>query len=421
MIRLRQAVEIIRGRLAGRTKVQASLYYASSSLVCQAMRFCGLIISTRFIEKAQFGLFAQATLALSFAALLREIGQTNALLSYRGDDRRYAIFNFQLNIALGLTAACALWAVLALAPGLPAELGKAAPLLAAITLAEIATQTGLVMAQKEFRFGMLARVEIAALAAWLTTLVATVSRTEGFLSLICAQLAEILVRFAGVFALSGRRYCGIARGADLNRYYFSQFAAHLVPQNILQTVAGRLDYILLSIFSTRDELGIYERMLQYIRIPWSLSINLIDRVLLVSYSREQNDPEALRKTLRKSTMLVAVAVTSATVAATLAVALLLKFIVGVDWADTILRHWWAALPFTLITPFVWNLNIFCQGTGRAAQLLRNTAFLLAATAIAGGIAAPRFGALGMLAAQGAAFAALLAYQTVAWRRAMAAR
>ena len=408
---LRSAAGLVRSRLAGRTKVQASLFYASSSLVCQALRFAGVVISTRLIDKVQFGLFAQATLALTFAALLREIGQTNALLSYRGDDRRYALFNFQLNIALGLVAACALWIVLALVPGLPAELGRAAPFLALITLSEIATQTGLVMAQKEFRFGVLARVEIGALAAWLVTLISTVTRAEGFLSLIYAQLAEVLFRFAAVFAVSGRRYAGTARGADLRRYYFSEFARHLVPQNLLQTVAGRLDYILLSFFSTREQLGIYERMLQYIRIPWSLSINLIDRVLLVSYSREQNDPAALRKTLRKSTALVAVAVTAAVLLATLAVAFLLKFLVGADWAETILRHWWAALPFTLLTPFVWNLNILCQGTGRAVQLLRNTAFLLIASAIAGLVAAPTYGAFGMLLAQGAAYGILLVYQT----------
>ena len=410
MNRLRLAAEKIRGLLAGRTKVKASLYYASSSLVCQAMRFCGLIISTRLIDKTQFGFFAQGVLALSFAAMLRDVGQINALLSYRGEDRRYAVFNFQLNAGLGLFAAALLWAVLAAVPGIPDELRRAAPLLAGITLAEILTQTGLVMAQKAFRFRMLARVEIGALAVWLATLAASVTRIEGCMALFAAQFAEVAFRFAAVFIASGRRYLGWTGGNDLRRFYFSEFARHLIPQNILQTLAGRLDFLLLSFFSTREELGIYERMLQYIRIPWSLSINLIDRVLLVSYSREQDDPAALRQTLRKSTRLVAAAVIAVTVAATLAVAFVLKFFIGPEWARTILAHWWVALPFTLLTPFVWNLNIFCQGTGRAAQLLRNTAFLLIATAVAGLLAAPRHGALGMLLAQGAAYAALLLFQ-----------
>lgn len=407
---VRQALDSIQRRFAGRTKVKASLYYASSSLLCQALRLSGLIVSTRLIDKGQFGIFAQATLALTFASLLRDIGQTNALLSYSGDDRRYALFNFQLNVALGSIAACVLWLGMVRVPWIPPELGSAAPLLALITFIEIVSQTGIVMAQKEFRFGMLARVEIGALAAWLVTLAFTVTRLEGFMSLLCAQLAEVVFRSGMVFALSGRRYLGSAHGPDLRRYYFAEFARHLVPQNILQAVAGRLDYLLLSIVSTREQLGIYERMLQYIRIPWSLSINLIDRVLLVSYSREQNNPAALRGTLRKSTLLVGVAVSCVTVVATLAVVFPLKYFIGPEWADTILRHWWAALPFTLVTPFVWNLNIFCQGTGRAAQLLRNTLLLLIVTAIAGALAAPKFGAFGMLLAQGAAYSVLLAYQ-----------
>jgi O-antigen/teichoic acid export membrane protein len=402
--------ELVRQRLAGRTKVQASLFYASSSLVCQATRFCGVIISTRLIDKTQFGFFAQAVLALTFASLLREIGQTTALLSYRGEDRRYAVFNFQISAVLGLMAAVLLWVALSLVPGIPAELRSVAPMLAVISLVETLTFNGMVMAQREFRFAMLGGVEIATMAAWLGTLAATATRMNGLLVLLTAQLVEVVFRFVAIFIASGWRYVGIARGDDVKRYYFSGFARHLVPQAILQTVAGRLDYLLLALFSTRDELGIYERMLQYIRIPWCLSINLIDRVILIAYSREQGDPAALRSTFRKSNAAIAASVFTVVVLATLAIAFGLKFLVGPEWADTILRHWWAALPFTLLVPFVWNLNIFCQGTGRAAQFLLNTVFLLFATAIFGSMAAPGHGAFGMLIAQGFSFAALLLFQ-----------
>lgn len=412
----RQALEKIRALLAGRTKVHASLYYASSSLVCQTMRLCGIIVSTRLIAKAQFGLFAQGMMAFTLTSLLRDIGQNTALVSYRERDRRYAVFSFQLNAALGLLASVLLWIVLAAAPGIPDELRRAAPFLAFATLADSLQLTGNVMMQKEFRFGMLARVEIGAVAAWLGTVAATVTRMEGCMTLFAAQLAEFVFRFIAVFASSGWRYVGWSGGSDLKRYYLGKFARHLVPQIILQTLTARLDYLLLTFLSTRNELGIYERMLQYIRIPWSLSINLMDRVLLASYSREQDDPAALRKTLRESTLLVGAAVVATAGAATLAVAFALKFFVGPDWARTILNHWWGALPFILITPFVWNLNLFCQGTGRAAQLLRNTVCLLVATAIGGLLAVPKKGACGMLLAQGAGYAALLVYQFRAIRR-----
>jgi PST family polysaccharide transporter len=405
--------EFVRLRVAGRTKVQASLFYASSSLICQAMRFCGIVISTRLIDPLQFGYFAQASLALAFAGLVREIGQSTALLSYTGQDRRYAAYHFQLNAVLGLLAALLLWSVFPAITAIPQHARTAAWILAALALVENLTQTGVIVAQKEFKFALLARVEIVAVAVWLGTLIGCMPRFDGFIVLLLAQLAEFLFRFTVITAASGWRCVGRATGGDLHAYYFGRFVRHLMPQTILQTVVGRLDYLLLTFLSSVTQLGIYERMLQFIRIPWSLSINLIDRVLLVSYSREQADTAALRQTLRKSTKLIAGAVAGATVVASLAFVFVLQPLVGSEWATTILHHWWIALPFTLLTPFVWNLNILFQGTGRAAQLLRNTVFLFVATGVAGIFLVPRFGATGMLGAQGCAYAALLWYQLTA--------
>lgn len=413
---LRFVPELVRRRLAGRTKVQASLFYASSSLICQAMRFCGIVISTRLIDARQFGYFAQASLALVFAGLVREIGQTTALVSYAGQDRRYAAYHFQINAVLGLLAAGLIFGLFPLLTAIPPHAQWTAWILAALALVENLTQTGLIVAQKAFKFALLARVEIIAMTVWLGTLIGCVWRYEGFIALLLAQLAELSFRLAAIMAASGWRCIGRATGRDLRDYFFGQFARHLVPQTILQTIAGRLDYLLLSLLSNVTQLGIYERMLQFIRIPWSLSINLIDRVLLVSYSREQNDPPALRNILKKSFQFIAIAAAGATGATTIVFLLVLNRMVGTDWALRILHHWWIALPFTIVIPFVWNLNIFLQGTGQARQLLLNTLLALIVGSLFGSFWVPRYGAAGMLAAQGITHIVLFLYQIVAMQK-----
>jgi hypothetical protein len=93
-------------RFTDGTRKKALFYYASSSLVCQTLRFLGVLITTRAIVPEQFGLFAQATLLISIAGLLREVGQTGALVAYQGSDQRYAYFNFQTNLFLGCAAGC---------------------------------------------------------------------------------------------------------------------------------------------------------------------------------------------------------------------------------------------------------------------------------------------------------------------------
>jgi PST family polysaccharide transporter len=417
---LRFVPELVRQRLAGRTKVQASLYYASSSLVCQAMRFCGIVVSTRLIAPEQFGHFAKATLVLMFASLVREIGQTTALVSYAGEDRRYAAYHFRINAVLGLFGAGIVWILFPFLTDFPPCARWTVWILAAQALVENLTQTGLIVAQKAFRFALLARIEIIAVAVWLGTLIGCVTRLDGFIALLIAQLAEFSFRLAAIMAVSGWRCIGRAAGRDLRDYYFSRFARHLVPQTILQTIAGRLDYLLLSFLGSVTQLGIYERMLQFIRIPWSLSINLIDRVLLVSYSREQNDPPALRKTLRKSSQFIATAATGAIGAATIVFLFLLNRFVGSEWAPIILHHWWIALPFTIVIPFVWNLNIFLQGTGQARQLLLNTLLALIVGTLLGVLLVPSYGASGMLAAQGITHFVLLARQVFVLRHTLSA-
>lgn len=408
--------ELVLRRLAGRTKVQASLFYASSSLICQGMRFCGIVISTRLIDAPQFGYFAQASLVLMAGDLLRELGQSTALISYTGVDRRYASYHFQLSVVLGLLAAFGIWCLFPILTAIPPHARWSVWILILIAGFQSLTQTGVIVAQKAFRFGLLARIEVVAVGVWLVALIGFTDRCEGFIALLLAQLIEHATRLAAVMIACGWRSIGWAAGKDLRGYYFGRFARHLLPRTILQALAGRIDYLLLNFLSTVTQLGIYERMLQFIRIPWSLSINLVDRVLLVSYSKEQNDPAALRKTLGKSFQFILVAAAGAIGSATLFFLLFLSRLVGSDWAPVILHHWWIALPFTVVIPFVWNLNIFLEGTGQARQLLLNTILALATGTLVGVLLVPRYGAAGMLVTQGVVHVALLAYQIVILRK-----
>ncbi len=394
--------------LADRTR--ASAYYAGSSIICQGVRFFGVLFSTRHIPPEQFGLYAQACLGLVFAGLVREIGQGNALISYQGSDRRYALYNFQLNLLLGLLAAALLLVAPVWIQAIPRPIHRAFPILAAICLAENISLTSLIVAQKGYRFLLLGCVDVAAVGSWTFVLLLAVGRVDGFIALLLAPLAEVSVRCVALLAAVGWRYVGWAGGADLRAYYFGRFARTMIAKTWLETLGGKIDLFLLSSLSSLSQLGIYERTLQFVRIPWSLSINLLDKVLLVSYSNEQGDPEALRGILAKGGRLIAFQAFAAAALVSLGLVFLLKFAIGPAWPPLILRQWWIALPFTLATPFVWNYNLLFQGTGRPKQLLKNILAPVVIELALGLAVAARFGAAGMIAVRGFASLVLLAYQ-----------
>lgn len=412
-------LSLARARLAGRTKVKASFYYAGSSIICQILRFAGVILSTRSIDSQQFGLFAKATLVLAISSLFREIGQSAALVTYQGHDKRYVLFNFQLNLFLGIAAACLAGGARLFPQIIAPEICQYTWLLGAIIMFESLTLTNAWMLQKQFRFRFLGMAEVISIIAWLATLATLLGRMPGFLVLLSAQLAEVIVRCGLLFGKTGLDYVGLSSGADLRRYYFVQFARPTIPLVVIQGILSRSDYLLLGWFSSTSELGIYERVMQFARIPISLSINLCDKVLLHSYSHAQTDGGALRRITTHATVLVGGAVAVVTVAASTGLLLFLDRLVGAEWSPTILSLWWFSIPATLMTPIVSNINLLFSGLGMPGQLLRNMTLMLVADIAVGVALIGPLGARGMLITRAVSTAVLLAYQFGTVRRRLA--
>lgn len=353
---------------------------------------------------------------MSIAGLFRDIGQSGALVAYQGQDVRYVFFNFQMNLFLG-SATAVLILGLYLAPALiPIELQGFVWLLAANPFLESLTQTNSLMLQKQLRFKILGIVEICSLLTWLTTVFLMLNRVSGFLVLLGAQVAENLCRCLLLFIVARSRFAGFATGNDLQHYYFYQFVRPVVPMIVLQTLLSRTDYLLLGAFSTINELGTYERLNQFSRIPISLTVNLCDKVLMHSYSHSQNNRAALGKLVTKSMCLIASGVILITGAVTIALSVFLRHLVGASWAGRIMELWWFSIPVILLTPILSNMTLFFSGLGMVVQLLRSTAFNLCVDLALGFLLVNAFGARGMLMTKSISCALLLAYQTRVLRR-----
>jgi lipopolysaccharide exporter len=369
----------------------------------------------RAIGPEQFGLFAQATLLISLTGLCREIGQSGALVAYQGTDLRYVYFNFQLNLILGLLSSTLLYASLLTPQLLPDGLRNRIWLVALIPLFDSLTLTNTLMLQKRFRFKILGVAEIITLVAWLTTILLTINRAPGFLVLLLAQLVENLCRCILLFLVAGLQFAGFAGGKDLNHYYFSRFAKPTIVWVVLQSVLMRLDFLLLAAFSSTGELGGYERLAQFTRIPVSLTVNLCDKVLVNAYSQDQDDRFALRRLLRRSMLIIAGAVVLVTAAVSIGLLIFLRPLIGPDWAAIIIWLWWFSVPITLMSPLYANLTLFFSGLGMQTQLLRNAALHLLILLLVGSLLTRPFGTAGFLIANSLSFGFVLCYQLITAR------
>ena len=69
------------------------------------------------------------------------------------------------------------------------------------------------------------------------------------------------------------------------RYYFG-FAKLLAPKSWIETFGGNLDVLLLRVFTNNVEIGIYDRTMQLLRIPLSLSVTSL--TLLPAHPTAEN-------------------------------------------------------------------------------------------------------------------------------------
>jgi len=374
LLRLR-AIQLLRTR-AGRS----SLYYGGGSLACHALRLLGIAVSTAFFPDEAFGWFAQAMMLLAFVGILGDVGIGYGLIAYQGDDPRYPRFHFTAKIALAITFIVIL-ALAHLNTPLGREIAWAFPLLAAMFLVDAFGETGTIMAQKAFRFRALAVVEILALLGWNALLFLPIALGLSHPAwLLAAHLGHLAIRSGGGWLLEGHRYFRPCFPADLRRYFFVGYSLFAIPEGIMTRLQTTLGTLLLTQFHSRVQVGQLDRITQLIRIPTSLSVNLIDKVSMVAYSASQDDPAKLRRQVRLFLAFVLAATTLATGTLSALLPLLLPKLVDASRASELLSLWWAALPLTLLQPLSWALLFVMRGTGRprvaaAASTLRVAAML----------------------------------------------
>jgi O-antigen/teichoic acid export membrane protein len=407
---IKSLVQSVGDRIKYGTKVRSTLYYGGSSIICQILRFLGVLVSTAAIAPDQFGKYATAVMLLGLCGLAGVFGQNSAFLSCTRPDPAYARFHFLMSLTLSSLVVLLVALSILLLPGF-SDLRPAIPLLTVIVVIEGAYMTPMIIAQKRFEFRPMAMIELAASVIWLFCVGLGSRWYPGAMTLILARMMESLVR--GGFLL-GWHYRDLIQGEitqEVRRYY-GRFARLLTPQAWLEGLFGNLDILLLKFFTTQSDLGIYERTQMLVRIPVSTSVNLVDRVAGASYSKDQESLPLLQKSLMQFIVVIALG----TIAGLWAVQLFLWFfagrLLGTGWTNAVSSLWLWAIPFCLFRPIVWNFNLFFQSTSRPKHVLFSLVGMLLVLVLTGFLFIPHLGSRGGFVALGCSYFAAFAVQTL---------
>jgi O-antigen/teichoic acid export membrane protein len=403
-------VQFVGDRIKYGAKVRATLYYGGSSIICQGLRFLGILISTASMAPEQFGKFATALMLIGVCGLGRAFGQDAAFLSCTRSDPAYARFHFLSSMVLSSFVVLMVVISILVLPSF-SDLRPAIPLLAVIVLIEGAYLTPMIIAQKRFEFRTMAMIEIAAGAIWLLCVGLGSKLYPAAMTLIFARMMESLVRGGSLLSWL---YRDLIQGEITRevRLYYGRFARLLAPQLWVEGLFGNLDVLLLKTFTTQTDLGIYERTQTLVRIPISTSVNLVDRVASAAYSREQESLPKLKHSLVQFMAIIALGTLAGLGAVQLFLWLFAGPLLGTAWKTAVSSLWIWAIPFCLFRPIVWNFNLFFQATSRPKHLLVTLVGMLLVLALTGSVLIPRVGVQGAFAALGCSYFAAFAAQTL---------
>lgn len=260
------------------------------------VQFTSVIVLSRLLNPADFGLLAMCMPMLAFVALFQDLGLTQATV------QKPTITHGEVNVLfwVGLSAALSLALLMpAAAPLLAAFYGepRVAPLTAAlavpIMISGLAAQHYALL-NRQMRFGALAAVDAASAAAGLAVSIAWAVMQPSIWALYAGMVTSAALPMLAFWYLSGwrpsrpRRVSGMAG--------LINFGAGVTGFRLANFFSRNADNVLIGRFLGEVSLGAYDRAYRLLLFPLQQVSRPVEKVMLPVLSRLNDDPAAYRGT-----------------------------------------------------------------------------------------------------------------------------
>jgi PST family polysaccharide transporter len=268
------------------------------TLGSQGLRFLLQMTATvalaRLLAPADYGLIGMVAVVTGFVALFKDMGLSAATVQKEEINDAQISTLFWLNVAISVAV---MLVTAALAPAVAWFYKE--PRLTLITVAYaagfifggLAVQHEALL-RRQMRFGALAALEIASVAAGLAVAIALAWRGAGYWALVVNQLVVGVVYAAGAWAVCGWRPRRPARGADMRSML--AFGGNLTGFNVVNYFGANLDNLLVGRFWGAQQLGFYAKAYQLLLLPIDQINTPVSGVSVPALARLTDEPERYR-------------------------------------------------------------------------------------------------------------------------------
>ena len=266
------------------------------SMVIQLLR---LVVLTRFLEKADFGLVAIATMIISFTDIFSDLGITVALIHKQDVTEQQYSSVFWLNIFMSF----ALYGVVCALTPFIANYYSEEVLLVIVPLFSIQIllnsfgkmfQT---IKTKELEFGFLSKVRIVSQTAGFILTVVLAYLGYGIYSIVWGQLFHVAINQV-CYIVAGRKGTKISFHFKISeiRSILSIGVFQLGPR-IFDVAASKIDVMLVGRFFGMEDLGVYNLAKELVSRPIQIFQQLVSNVATSAFAKIQTDRVAVRRSL----------------------------------------------------------------------------------------------------------------------------
>lgn len=357
------------------------------------LRMASMVVLSRLLVPADFGLVGMATACTGFLDLFRDVGLTLATVQRVSITRTQSSTLFWINIAVGaaLAVLCA-----AIAPLLtafyhePRLLWVTIVIGAGFVLSGAAAQHRALL-MREMRFALLTMIDIGSLFVGVALGIGMAGAGLGYWSLVGMTVSLNVVNMVSLWVAGGWVPGPPRRGVGVRSML--EYGGTVTLNGVFAYIAYNADKVLLGRVWGADILGIYGRAYQFINVPTSNLNTAIAQVAFPALSRLQHDPERLKNYFLKGYALFLSLVLPVTMGCALFAEDIVRVFLGPKWGEAVPVFRMLAptiFALALINPFGWLM----QATGWATRSLR-MALLVVPVVILGYVAGLRYGATGV--------------------------
>jgi O-antigen/teichoic acid export membrane protein len=359
------------------------------------VQLLSLVVLSRLLTPADFGLVALASAVSTFALLFRDFGTAPAIIQAPELDEATKSAAFWLNTGLGLALGVL---VAALSPVLATVMR--APNLTGLLLVLAATfpiaGTGIVhqaLLERASRFAVIARIEIVSLVSGFVVAIVAALAGAGAYSLVLQTVTITLLTTLQLFASASWTPSAIGSLARMRGLW--RFSRDMLAFNVVNYFARNADSLIIGRFLGAAPLGVYSLAYRTMLFPLHNLTFVATRALFPVMSRSQSDLPSIASMYLRS-----VSVISFFTAPLMAGLFILRepfvnALFGPSWhavADVIA---WLA-PVGFIQSIVSASGPVFMSLGRTATLLRLT-LIASSLHVVGFVVGVRWGLTGVAA------------------------